>query len=556
MGFLDWLIGSRLPAGVVKNGREASGTPEQPPSGEMQAAIERLNDGLSPVFITGPAGSGKSTLLRSFKGQTRRNCAVVAPTGLAALNVGGVTAHSLFGLPLGLIRQRDIRINPRKAEVLKKLETLIIDEVSMMRADVLDGIDASLRLHRGDTRTFGGVQLILFGDPFQLPPVVADDGLRDYFSHHYSSEYFFSAKALEQQQLHRIELTKIYRQVGDPGFLESLNRIRVGSATFDDWVSINDRYGTYSDEELDGALTLTTTNKAAAAINGGKLERLSLPEASFAAKIDGDFSEDALPVDKTLRVRPGAQIIMLRNNGTNWVNGSIGKVKSWSDEGICVRIDRSDYVVEQHTWAKVDYEYDREKGAIVEVIKGSVKQFPMRLAWALTIHKSQGQTLERVAIDMGTGAFAHGQLYVALSRCKTRGGVYLKKPVDQMSMLVDPRICKFMGVSDSVPSPGNRDFQYETLPAAKFAETTGNNRSGATIDVVKGGLQERVDAAMREGTAVRIRYRDYAGSETTRSVSPTNWIDSDRFSAFCHLRSGDREFRVSRILEVDASASE
>lgn len=400
--------------------------------------IERQNQSL---FITGKAGTGKSTLLRYFRATTKKSVVVLAPTGLAAINVGGQTIHSFFRFPPRLIDPKNIRPS-RNADLFRQLDTLVIDEVSMVRADLMDGIDTALRLNRSKPHTpFGGVQVILIGDLFQLPPIVREQDLKDYFASRYGGPYFFYAPVFSQNGTHVIDLQKVYRQT-DANFLHILNSIRERRLDNGSLESLNSRVCEFEDlEQPEQYVTLTPTNQAAFQINISFLERLPGSEHTFEAIVSGKFDPSSFPTDATLRLKVDARVMMLRNDpNKRWVNGSLGVISEVGPNRLCVAINGVSCEIQRHTWENVEYFFNRQENRIDQRVIGTFQQYPLRLAWALTIHKSQGQTFDRLYLDLGSGAFAHGQTYVALSRCRSMDGIALGRPVFASDVIFDDSI--------------------------------------------------------------------------------------------------------------------
>jgi ATP-dependent DNA helicase PIF1 len=398
------------------------------------------------LFITGKAGTGKSTLLNYFRKNTTKKFVVLAPTGLAALHVGGSTIHSFFGLPLRPILKNDPDIkgwskgHPRY-RILQKMDTLIIDEVSMVRADIMDAIDLSMRLTLDDERPFGGKQVVLIGDVFQLSPVLTAAEGENFDT--YSNPYFFSSDAFQSQSFKILELKKIYRQL-DEDFIFLLNRIRNGTAGNDELDELNKRHSP-AIEAQDFVINLSTINSLADAVNQKKLNELSYPGITYKGKVERSFQERLFPASLQLTLKIGAQIMMVKNDLLGrWVNGSIGKIENISENEIMVRFaNGAIHLVETVTWENKTYQWDAGKHTITTEILGTYTQYPIKLAWAITIHKSQGLTFDNVIIDMGKGAFAHGQLYVALSRCKTLSGITLKTKLKLQDMIVDEAVERF-----------------------------------------------------------------------------------------------------------------
>jgi ATP-dependent exoDNAse (exonuclease V) alpha subunit len=423
----------------------ASGIPEDfELTQEFSTAFDLMENTQKHLYITGNAGTGKSTLLHYFKKQSRKEVVILAPTGIAAVNIGGATIHSFFRFPTHFITGDDIKKIRGKADMFSALQTLIIDEASMVRADMMDAIDASLRLNRNQPyEPFGGVQLILIGDLFQLPPVIEQD-LEEYFADNYMTPYFFSAKVFSEIRLQKIELQRVFRQ-RDPEFIRLLNKVRNNRLELSDLKVINQRYQpSFNVRRDDLAITLTTTNARASAINVQRLAELRTEEYVFDAVIDGDFDDKSHPTDKKLRLREGAQVMMVKNDpNKRWVNGSLGVVQELSHDAIKISFGTAVHTIEPTSWEKSIYDYDRVHRSLESVVIGSFRQYPIKLAWAITIHKSQGKTFDNVIIDLGYGAFAHGQSYVALSRCTSYEGLHLKAPLKYSDIILDPRIQEF-----------------------------------------------------------------------------------------------------------------
>ncbi len=410
---------------------------------EFTRAFELMDQTGRCAFITGKAGTGKSTLLRYFRAKTQKNVAVLAPTGVAAINVEGQTIHSFLRLPPRFIQREDVRRLSRNRRVIERLDTLVIDEASMVRADLMDAVDWALRLNREKPKIpFGGVQVILFGDLFQLPPVV-DRDMAEVFEHRYESPYFFSADVIRQIELECLELTRIYRQ-SEPDFIELLNRVRGNQLGSSDLARLNERVVAESPVRNGGFVTLTTTNQRANEINQSRLNALAGRAFRYRAGVTGEFEEALYPNDPNLALKKGAQVMLIKNDpGKRWVNGTIGRVEHLSDNAVTVSVDGRSHDVPRSTWKKIRYVFDENTGRIQSQEIGSFEQYPIKLAWAITIHKSQGQTFDRVLIELGDGAFAHGQVYVALSRCTSFSGLRLRRPVTARDVIFDERILDF-----------------------------------------------------------------------------------------------------------------
>jgi hypothetical protein len=423
---------------------------------ELELAREFVQYTDSHIFLTGKAGTGKTTFLHDLKGNTAKRMIITAPTGVAAINAGGVTLHSFFQLPFGPFipgseayeknRQRMFRFSKEKIRIIKSLDLLVIDEISMVRADLLDSVDAVLRRHRRNDRPFGGVQLLLIGDLHQLSPVAKQDEWQ-LLQEHYASVYFFSSHALARTELFTIELNHIYRQ-SDLRFIDLLNRVRDNRLDSVSIGELNQRYiENYTPEEDQGYITLTTHNNGAERINLTRLGELAGKEYGFAAEISGEFPEHTYPTPGTLMFKLGAQVMFLRNDVSGekrYYNGKIGKIKSITSKQIRIVCpgETEEIVVEPVDWENIKYTVNEETKEIQEDIIGKFRQFPLKLAWAITIHKSQGLTFEKAVID-AKAAFAHGQTYVALSRCKTLEGIVLRSPIPSHGIDTDEAVLCF-----------------------------------------------------------------------------------------------------------------
>lgn len=441
-------------------------------SPEQEAVYRLIEDTREHVFVTGRAGTGKSTLLQHLAWNTSKQIAVCAPTGVAALNVDGQTIHSLFRLPIGLIAGSDIDQSDATRKILNAIDTLVIDEISMVNADLMDAIDRSLRQARGRRgEPFGGVQLVMFGDPYQLAPVPPRGDEMRYIRDHYRSFWFFDAKVWAGErspddgpalldmgrygaELHVRELADIHRQ-SDPAFKGMLNAVRHGRVTADIAQVLNDTGARTPPEPAEGEapiITLATRNDIVNAINRRHLDALPGRLQTANAEINGDFGRGAAayPADVELRLKVGAQVMFLRNDASNfgepprWVNGTIGTVTRIAGGSVRVEIDGETVDVEPAVWERFRYAYDPGSRSLTREIVAEFTQFPLRLAWAVTIHKSQGKTYDRAVIDLGSGAFAPGQTYVALSRLTSLEGLYLSRPLRPSDIRVDPDVRRWM----------------------------------------------------------------------------------------------------------------
>ncbi|MET3538509.1 helix-turn-helix domain-containing protein [Chryseobacterium limigenitum] len=413
------------------------------------------------VFLTGKAGTGKTTFLNDFVKRTKKKHIVVAPTGIAAINAGGVTIHSMFGLPLRTFLPTTDRIDTSlanniadlmphfkyrkdKLKLLREVEVLIIDEVSMLRADVLDMMDFSLRFIRRNSQRFGGVQMLFIGDLYQLPPVVRDEHILKMF---YNSPFFFDSHAIKEVPLLTIELTKVYRQ-SDESFLDILNAIRDGDTASIDFEHLNERYDPIFETGTESYVYLCSHNKMADEINQEKLKEIKVDPTTFEAKLFGEFKENQFPNEQFLELKIGAQVMFIRNDISGekrYFNGKLGEISALDENEIKVVLDGSEreITVKREVWEQKKYFLDTEKN-IKEEVLGSFEQFPIKLAWAVTIHKSQGLTFDKVIIDAGK-SFTAGQVYVALSRCRTLEGIVLKSKITPEVIFKDNRILQFQG---------------------------------------------------------------------------------------------------------------
>ena len=421
-------------------------------SPEMQSAINAVSKGKS-IFITGRAGTGKSTLLTYLREEVLKdNFVVVAPTGVAAINVGGSTIHKFFGFLPDITFQHidSAEYHPRSQKIMKNLKTLIIDEISMVRADLLDCVDKSVRKYGPKpTKPFGGVQVIFVGDLFQLSPIVAESE-KEFLYSHYDTPFFFSSHGYQSIQMHKVVLQKVYRQ-SEIDFLEILNGIRVNQTTPAILDLLNTRVLPDFEPSKDTFfITLVATNAMANTINQRELEKLKGDAHQSQAHITGALSKSEYPAELEINFKVGSQIMMLNNDAENrWVNGTLATIEAINledprkDPHIIIKVASSEerYNVNKHMW---DIKRPRSEGKVLlyDTI-GTFAQFPFMLAWAITIHKSQGKTFENVIINLAAKAFAAGQLYVALSRCTTLGGLVLRQPIDSSQVILDERVMEF-----------------------------------------------------------------------------------------------------------------
>jgi ATP-dependent exoDNAse (exonuclease V) alpha subunit len=420
-------------------------------SPEQEAVFRAIEDSRDHIFVTGRAGTGKTTLLENLSWHTAKQLVVCAPTGVAALNVAGQTIHSLFRLPIGVIADHEIEQSAELRKLLNTIDTVVIDEVSMVNADLLDAMDRSLRQARQKPHeAFGGVQVVMFGDPYQLAPVPGDPEERAYFADRYASMWFFDARVWREADLLIYELGTIHRQ-HELEFKQLLTAVRHGEVTPEMGQRLN-QVGQRTPPE-DGAITLATTNATVTRINGSALARLPGRALTAVAEVSGEFGGRAFPADERLELKVGAQVMFLRNDtggDGRWVNGTIGEVVKISDT-VSVEIDGERHEVLPSTWERYRYSYNPVTKTLDKDVVAEFTQFPLRLAWAVTIHKSQGKSYDQAIIDLGPRSFAPGQTYVALSRLTALEGLYLTRPLRPSDVIVDDAVRRFMDRATAIP---------------------------------------------------------------------------------------------------------
>ncbi len=521
------------------------------------------------VFITGRAGTGKSTLLSYFMGRTRKRAAVLAPTGVAALNVGGATIHSFFGFRPDVTVERVKKASWGKTrEVLRELETIVIDEVSMVRADLLDCVDKSLQVNRGNREPFGGVQMVFIGDLYQLPPVVTSREA-EAFRQAYKSPYFFDSRVWKGIRVEMVELEKMYRQT-DGRFIGILNGIRNNTVTAGQLQELNSRVQPLPK----GHIMLTPRNDRAGEINMRELGKLDGVLFRSVGKLTGGFEAKQLPTEMELAVKEGAQVMMVNNDPSGrWVNGSVGKVTgiehiggrgeehgkddndgkklvsdlkggvggevwevmlkadetSGNEVALTVELEHGKVDVLPHTWKVFRYVYNKQAKMLETEAAGSFTQYPLRLAWAVTIHKAQGKTFDKVIVDLDR-AFSPGQAYVALSRCTSMDGLVLARPVEKKQVFVDWRVVNFL---------------------------TGFRYARAEQELSLEEKVERIGKAIGKGARLKIVYLAGDDTKSDRVIVPKRVGEMDYLGktyvgveGYCTLRKEDRVFRVDRILEM------
>lgn len=413
---------------------------------EYEFVLQAVRAGCPSIFVTGKAGTGKSTLIHWLRSQLD-SCAMVAPTAVAAANIQGDTIHAFFGLPPRLIDPAERHpVTTKVRLVLENIKCLIVDEVSMVQPNLIDTMDNILRSTRDDPRPFGGVPVVFVGDLLQLPPVVSSPEEAVYFSHRYRTCYFFSADVFKEQQIVPVVLTTVRRQV-DGDFIEALNRIRLNDNCRDSVALFNRRCFRDKPAGATAGIYLVPTNQVARTINMRALGKLQDPPRRYEARITGNVPANRwkLAAPDRLELKPGARVIFLKNRKPNWINGDLGTVVGLEDECIRVRKDKSDnvVVVGREIWNKYKYRYNFESRRVEAEVVGTFEQFPLALGWAVTIHKSQGMSLDCLTLDLGGGAFAEGQTYVALSRARTLDGITLARPISMREVRTDPVVLEF-----------------------------------------------------------------------------------------------------------------
>ena len=479
---------------------------------ELELAVQFIEKTDRNLFITGKAGTGKTTFLHQIKKKSLKRMVIVAPTGVAAINAKGVTIHSFFQMPFGPILPNQIantsnaqrKFSKTKIDIIKSLDLVIIDEISMVRADLLDGIDQVMRRYKNRNKVFGGAQILMIGDLQQLAPVVRPNEW-SLLQSHYNTIYFFSSKAYQEANVVSIELKHIYRQKNED-FIKILNEIRTDTLSDMSAKILNKNYNpSFSPTKEEGYITLTTHNNRANLINESELNKLKIKSSFFKAEISGKFSENAYPNAERLELKVGAQVMFIKNDSSTdkrYYNGKIGIITAISKESVTVKCanEIDEIVTEKETWSNINYSINEETKAIKEEMIGAFSQIPLRLAWAITIHKSQGLTFEKAIID-AEASFAHGQTYVALSRCTSLEGLVLKTPITSSAIINDSTVSVFNESveenhpDESILNESEKHFQlnliseildYQPLlyPITRLIDVFYNNRTSIKGDVI------------------------------------------------------------------------
>jgi len=499
---------------------------------QFEKALHLMEQTNRNVFITGKAGTGKSTLLEYFRSITSKNIVVLAPTGVAAVNVNGQTIHSFFGF------RPDVTIHKARREagkntltIYQNLDAIVIDEISMVRSDLFDCVDQFMRIKgRAFGEPFGGTQAIMIGDLYQIPPVVKGHE-RNVFEDYYDSEYFFDSSVYSEIDIEHLELEKIYRQT-DQGFIALLNKIRNKTLMEEDLDLLNQKVINRRTKLPQNAIYLTTTNVMADELNKEELLKLPTNASVFEAEIKGEIDKKSFPAEELLLLKEDAQVMLLNNDSEGrWINGTLGRIKKIGQKSLEVQLSNGSIEeVKLFKWDVFRFYWDQDARVVAADDVGSFKQYPLKLAWAITIHKSQGKTFDNVVIDLGRGAFASGQLYVALSRCRSLSGIYLRRAVRESDVLVDYRVVNHI-------TGRQYALSEEKLPLDD------------KVAIIKDAVEKQAE--------LQIVYLKNTDEKTERTIRPIS-VGMMKYSgknylgltAYCCMRQETRNFRVDRILEI------
>ncbi len=548
--------------------------------------VERTNQNL---FLTGKAGTGKTTFLHKVREKSFKRLVVVAPTGVAAINAKGVTIHSFFQMPFGPVLPSQLmseenfsknkpgksrfqnKFNSRKIDIIRSLDLLIIDEISMVRADLLDGIDHILRQYRDDSKAFGGVQILMIGDLQQLAPVVKPNEWQ-LLSPYYDTPFFFSSKSFQESKALGIELKQIYRQKNEQ-FINILDEIRNAALSDQSLETLNSRYDRYfKPDSDDGYIMLTTHNSGADKINDKELSELKGKNYFFEAETGGDFPEYSYPTHAVLNLKVGAQVMFIKNDSSpekRYFNGKIGKIVEIDDDVVMVRCpqDDSDIYTGVETWENINYSLDEKTKEIREHVKGTFSQLPLRLAWAITIHKSQGLTFDKAIID-AAGSFAHGQTYVALSRCKTLEGIVLKSRIRKSAIIQDGQVLSFtQQVENNQPdrkwlSQSQKNYQFELIrelfnyrpffPLVYKCRKVVDKSSGSIQGNIKGLLQDIKEKGIQPLVQIGENFQNQLIRLSNGTEEPENQTEiQERFKkAIPYFINHTEEYLIRPLSEI------
>jgi len=508
---------------------------------EFEQAFNIIENSNRNLLLLGKAGTGKSTFLQYLRSHTKKNIALLAPTGVASINIQGMTIHSFFGFSIDITLDKVKRYakTHRVRKLLQKLDTIIIDEISMVRADLLDCVNKFLMLNsRHFGQLFGGIQMVFIGDLYQIPPVVKSD-LAHFFKTQYASPYFFSSKVFQENKdsFELIEFEKIYRQ-RDQRFIEILNAIRNNSVTTQHFAILNQRLQpNFEPSKEDFWLYITGTNAAVKKINDIELAKISRPAKTYFAIVEGKINQESFPTDAELKLKVGAQVMMVNNDSAKrWVNGTIGQIvainqdKEKQVDAIAVKLADSEVVnVFPEEWDVFKYDFNEEKNTLTTIKTGSFVQYPLRLAWAITVHKSQGKTFDNIIVNLGM-TFTPGQMYVALSRCTSLEGLVLKSKVAPHNVFIDHRIVDFV-----------TNFQYQKAEIALPLNVK--------IELIKDAITKK--------QRLKIIYLKAKDEKSHRIIEPT-FVGEIEYQnkkfigvgGLCVLRNESRAFRLDRILDI------
>ena len=551
---------------------------------ELELAVQFIEKTDRNLFITGKAGTGKTTFLHQIKNESLKRMVVVAPTGVAAINAKGVTIHSFFQMPFGPILPNQIanasnqqrKFSRTKIDIIKSLDLVIIDEISMVRADLLDGIDQVMRRYKNRNKVFGGAQILMIGDLQQLAPVVKPNEW-SLLQQHYNTVYFFSSKAYQEANVVSIELKHIYRQKNE-NFIKILNEIRNDCLSEQSSKILNERYNpSFSPDKEEGYITLTTHNRRADLINNSELNKLQTKSCFFEAEIVGKFNENSFPNDEKLELKVGAQVMFIKNDSSHekrYFNGKIGVITAISKDNVTVQCgdDVDEIVSGKETWENINYSINEETKEIKEDIRGSFSQIPLRLAWAITIHKSQGLTFEKAIID-AEASFAHGQTYVALSRCTTLEGVVLKTPIKSSSIINDNTVSSFnTSVEENHPdehilNESEKQFQLNLIselfdyqkflyPTTRLIDIFYKNRTSIKGEVIQ-HLQTIKDNGVVALMKVSTGFKNQLQSISEDAILPENSsVIQERFTKAIHYFLTQTKENIQKPLDAISFSSD